>query len=103
MTSPLSCKPARVLHQDNLPLRTNTNSLCKVCQRNTENLDVHRREQPPVACSCFGEKKSIHVKPFIPLLDTDDRMMALLCPDAPDDRFQAHAMLIHRDIRSTWA
>ena len=41
-------------------------------------------------------KKSIHVEPFIALLHTNERAISFACPDASDDRFQAHTMLIHR-------
>src|SRR5215471_1523995 len=41
----------------------------------------------------------IHVKPFIPLVYSNERPMPFARPDPSDDRFQPNAMLIHAPQR----
>jgi hypothetical protein len=85
-----------VQYQHDAPIRASAYCLRKMRESNAEDLAISRRQQEPLARSCFWMDEPIHVQPLIALLHANNWTMPSTRPDAPDDRLEADAMLIHR-------
>ena len=88
--------PCSIQHQQDLLGGTSSDSLSKVGKRDGEHLRCHRGQQQPFGLARSRLQKAVDVEPLVALMHADARARPFAHPNASEDGFESHPMLISR-------
>lgn len=83
-----------VYHQHYSFLCTRSDRCRELGQYYVPYVQVHAWKHQPERCAALRTHKAIQIRPFVAMLDRDNRALPFLAPDPPQDWFEADPMLI---------